>query len=327
MAIYSLSRYFSEDGETGYVNIFGGGLGQLTIKCYYNKQALESFTAPLTLVSGSLYSFPVLLETEEDDNRTTVESLINFEIYNNGVLEVSYVGDDTYSYPEYNHPPNQITIPRHEEENKVVENRIYRLWITYYPEAHFQRKISLGNTIPSGINAAFYTLTVPNDRLFQNAFYPTEIERSVINNMLSDPVALWEGESGDAFYVRDEDKIVIPLSDRSSTWTEEYDRASFLDIQLDWPTPSSNPPFFIPTVHDTLAEVGSTTRSVNGFTENKKYRESDISGGFLNEIRALEENYVYEDISIIIYGVGSGSGRPFQIESVGGVLYRTDNFD
>lgn len=311
MIIY-VARYVSPDNLKGYVELeFEGTYSDLYIKHYYlNDNELTDKKYKLNLISSGLYEYDVPKDIEFYDK---------FEIYNGDVLLGSYVTPEESAKDPFSSKQQQI--PKSDAENRVIKNDIIRLW-NHYTWTPFRRKISIANAVPSGLNATNFKLTVSNSNLFENAFNPTTTTRDAINNMLSNSQSLFEGENGQAFFIKEENKIVIPLSNYNTSWTEEFDANSFFTLTS---SRANNDNLFSPNLYPELTDVGTTSYSISSIRSS--YNSSEIPSGFSSDILSIENNYRIDSVDLSLMRLGDGSRQPFELEQLGGVLYGTDNFN
>ena len=311
MIVY-VARYVSPDNLKGYIELeFEGTYSDLFIKHYYlNDNELTDKKYKLNLITSGLYEYDIPKDVEFYDK---------FEIYNGNILIGSYITPEENAKDPFSNKQQQI--PKSDAENRVIRNDVIRLW-NHYTWTPFRRKISIANAIPSGLNATNFKLTVRNSNLFENAFNPTTTTRDAINDMLSNPQSLFEGENGQAFFIKEENKIVVPLSNYNTSWTEEFDANSFFTLNS---LRESNDNLFSPNLYAELTDVGVTKYLIDAVFSS--YNSSEIPSGFLNDILSIEDNYVISSIDLSLMRLGDGSNQPFELEQLGGVLYGEDNFN
>lgn len=218
MTVSSISRWVSTDGSTGYISLESGSAD--TIILYRNDGSQVS--CPLISADGSLsYKVPSGYLSE------------SFDLLSGGSVVLRYRVPAHKSAP-MSTVPQRGQVPSTPLESRVVENTVYRIWRHWY--AHTQatghsrpHKITVSNAIPWAASAYQATRKVADNHVFHSCFKPEPATRDDVNKALGDPVALYDGDRlGKCLYIKDEDKIVVLLSDRRAAWTLEMKRSEFI---------------------------------------------------------------------------------------------------
>lgn len=317
--VISMSRWVSPDERTGYVHIETvSPLVSPAIRHWYSSEGgYSSITRPLTPYGGpDTYSYDRWVPGFSDDQPGFED---RFQVLSGGVVVVDYVQPEGIKEVDVS-TKEPIQAPEGPYDTRQVENTVFRLW-SHYTWTPFQRKVSFINTEVAGINALFVTLVVPNDRLFENCFSMTDIAQEQLDTMLSDPMALFEGNSGRAFMLGD--SVVVPLSDGVRTWTEVYDQASFMTVTHS----RGNGDFYGTTKYDELTEIGQDSFSVTSNPSRRDYRVDEFpSTTWRNTARTIMSSQDGGPVMLPRLNFGEGDGRGLNVDGVGGAVYANDNF-
>lgn len=218
MTVSSISRWVSTDGSTGYISLESGSAD--TIILYRNDGSQVS--CPLSSTDGSLsYKVPSGYLSESFDLLSGGSVVVRYRVPAHKSAHMSTV-------------PQRGQVPSTPLESRVVENTVYRVWRHWY--AHTQatghavpHKVTVSNAIPWAASAYQSTRKVADNHVFHSCFKPEPATRDDVNKALSDPVALYDGDRlGKCLYIKDEDKVVVLLSDRRAAWTLEMSRSEFI---------------------------------------------------------------------------------------------------
>lgn len=218
MKVSSISRWVSTDGSTGYISLESGSAD--TIILYRNDGSQVS--CPLVSFDGSLsYKVPSGYLSE------------SFDLLSGGSVVVRYRVPAHKSAP-MSTVPQRGQVPSTPLESRVIENTVYRVWRHWRAHTNvtgqdFPHKVTVSNAIPWAASAYQSTRKVSDNHVFHSCFKPEPATRDDVNKALSDPVALYDGDRlGKCLYIKDEDKVVILLSDRRAAWTLEMSRSEFI---------------------------------------------------------------------------------------------------
>lgn len=322
--ITSASRWVTHDGSLGYIALT---FSEAPI-------SFDNFTISLKILSdgevvdrrvnlihsyANIFTFAIELAIEEDAEEPYETLLDGFSVwYSNDKIFEFASQEEVVEAPERQ---KQKKLPINSFESRPIQSRVLRLWnhITWTP---FARKVSLSNGIPEGLNATMYTRTVTNNMLFKNCFNPANTTRDAINDLLSDPESLFKGENGCAYILPEENKIVIPLSNHSSAWTEEYDYSTFMQIKG---LRAENSMYFQPVESYEL-----TTRRTE-FILNKSmqhttaYYTDDIPWAFSGDIRTYEDSFLKQN-EFLVRRLGAGRPSGLELNAGSGTIFGSDNF-
>ena len=218
MTVSSISRWVSTDGSTGYISLESGSAD--TIILYRNDGSQVS--CPLIPTDGSLsYKVPSGYLNE------------SFDLMSGGSVVLRY-RVPAYKSTPMSTVPQRGQVPSTPLESRVVENTVYRVWRHWRAHTNvtgqdFPHKVTVSNAIPWAASAYQSTRKVADNHVFHSCFKPEPATRDDVNKALSDPVALYDGDRlGKCLYIKDEDKIVVLLSDRRAAWTLEMSRSEFI---------------------------------------------------------------------------------------------------
>lgn len=296
--IISVSRWVS--GNKSFIKIDSDeSLGSLSVEHFVradNKR--KSVFFDLSYEGNSIWSYSF---ASEDDY------LSSFNIFENGVLKVSYdLGEDDFSQDFYISPKTE-QIPKDAIENRSINTYKYRLWLENPWVNANDQKINSTNGIPYGFNAGRFVFEIPNSRVFINAFNPEKVDRASINDKLSDAVALFEGDCGKSYLVEDDNKVVIPLSDRNRTWTEEYDYSSwYSSINVDYSSQDARSLEMQSVTYPELTLMGKMDQQLGSLVTYSGYREQDVPPIFSTELRDFErlEKYRVRTFEVPVFNFG-----------------------
>ena len=307
----SIARWVSSSGLKCYIDA-GITIVDGKIKHWTNDENGDKTSILINLTNVNEYVYTYNLPTD-------TEILDGFTIYSGNTVIGTIVSADSNA-PESLKPLPKINIPTHQVESEPIVNTIYRLW-EHYPSTPFQRKISLSSATTSANNALRYKVVVNDDKLFVNAFNPIKTTRDAFNDMIqSDPLDLFEGISGIAHLIEEENAVVIPLSDGVRIYVEEFSLESFMSLSVEG---LSTP--FRPTLYKELTEV--RTVSMNIPTRRPLYRNDDIPSTFLDKIQNnVEDNTWIRNVDVSILRIGDGEYQPLQMDSFSGAIYGSNNF-
>lgn len=218
MTVSSISRWVSTDGSTGYISLESGSAD--TIILYRNDGSQVS--RPLVSTGDSLsYKVPSGYLSESFDLLSGGSVVLRYRVPAHNSAPMSTV-------------PQRGQVPSTPLESRVVENTVYRVWSHWYAHTLVTgdtrpHKVTVSNSIPWAASAYQSTRKVADNHVFHSCFKPEPATRDDVNKALSDPVALYDGDRlGNCLYIKDEDKVVILLSDRRAAWTLEMKRSEFI---------------------------------------------------------------------------------------------------
>lgn len=296
--IISVSRWVS--GNKSFIKIDANeSLGSLRIEHFIReKNERKSVFFDLDYEGNSIWSYSFI---DEDDY------LSSFNVFEDGVLKVSYdLGEDDFSQ-DFHTSPKAEQIPKDAIENRSINNYYYRLWLENPWVNANDQKINSTNGIPYAFNSGIFTFDVPNDRLFINAFNPEKVDRAAINDKLTDAAALFEGDTGKAYLIQEENRVVVPLSDGVRTWTEEFDYSNwYSSISVDYSSQDESNSKLQPVIHPKLTLMGYMDQQLGTLIQYSRYRSSDVPSVFESEIRVFEqsEKYSVKTFEVPVFNFG-----------------------
>lgn len=254
-----------------------------------------------------------------------------FELFENGVKLFTF-GDVSNENPDFFIPGKFSEIPSGEAEHRVIEKKVVKFWSHYtFSPWSTLRTFEFANIVPSALNVDLLKTTVPDDRIFKNAFNPITTTRDAFNDLLEDAEALFMGDNGSVFIIEDEDKVVIPFSNFSETFYEEYDFDDFYNISMShrgtsWQSGGlfDDTRLFGITLYPDLTEVGKTDFS-KFEPINYPYDVDAIPDVFKEDILVLEKEFETTSVDFSLMRFGNGETFDFEVDSLGGVIYAPKN--
>lgn len=322
--ITSASRWVTPSGTQGYI----------ALSFSEAPSSFDNFTISLKILSdgevvdrrvnlihssANIFTFDIELAIEEDAEDPYETLLDGFSVWQGEDKVFEFASqEEVVEAPER---PKQKKLPTNSFESRPIQSKVLRLWnhITWTP---FARKLGLSNGIPEGLNATMYTKTVPNNMLFKNCFNPSFSNRDAINDLLADAESLFKGENGCAYILPEENKIVIPLSNHTSTWTEEYDFSSFMQIKA---LRAENSMYFQPVESYELTTRRTEVLSNVSMRHTTSYDTADIPAAFSSDISTYENSFLKQN-SFLVRRLGAGRPSGLELNAGSGTIYGSDNF-
>lgn len=322
--ITSASRWVTHDGSLGYIALtFSESPSSfdnfiISLKILSDGEVVDRKVA-LVYTSANIFTFAIELAIKEDAEEPYETLLDGFSVWQGKDKVFEFASEESdVEAPEM---PKKEELPKSSFESRPIQNKILRLWnhITWTP---FARKVSLSSGIPEGLNATMYTRTVTNNMLFKNCFNPANTTRDTINDLLLNPSQLYEGDNGNAFYIQEENKIVIPLSNNSSTWTEEYDYSTFMQIKG---LRAENSVYFQPVESYELTTRRTEVLSNISMRHTTAYYTADIPAAFSSDISTYENSFLKQN-SFLVRRLGAGRPSGLELNAGSGIIFGSDNF-
>lgn len=322
--ITSASRWVTTDGSLGYIALtFSESPSSfdnftISLKILSNGEVLDRKVA-LVYTSANIFTFAIELAIKEDAEEPYETLLDGFSVWQGEDKVFEFASEEeVVEAPER---PKQKKLPVNSFESRPIQSKVLRLWnhVTWTP---FARKLGLSNGIPEGLNVTLYTKTVPNNMLFKNCFNPAFSSRDAINDLLSDPESLFNGENGCAYILPEENKIVIPLSNHTSTWTEEYGFSSFMQIKA---LRAENSMYFQPVDSYELTTRRTEVLSSVSMRHTTAYYTADIPAAFSSDINTYENSFLKQN-SFLVRRLGAGRPSGLELNAGSGTIFGADNF-
>lgn len=215
-------------GENDFRISFTSGTATSVEHYYLVRDSRKSVTAALDYLGDGVYGYSVSPE---------LKLLDSFKVFDNGNLVLSFKGekfarDSLSGIVGYGGSRSLTSSPL---ENRVVEEVSYTIW-KHYPWStrdYYNRVQRADVSIQTGY--PFYDgdvveVSCLEGRAFQGVLSPLVTTREGVDSMLESAERLFDGDSGKVFVIEDENTVVIPFSDGSTTWKEEYSMEDFYGI-------------------------------------------------------------------------------------------------
>lgn len=305
--VKSFSRWFSPDTKKGYIklNTVENYLDLSLVLYYFDKSVLKDYQVDLLSEGGNVYSYT---------NNLDINFIDNFKISSGSIEVLHFKSDDSNPSQGISVKRQRVEIPKGLLESENLNNAVYRFW--------GEEKFSVINGSFSLNNVFKITKSVSSDRPFEHSFNPINASREEINSMLESPIELFEGKTGFAHYIQEENKIVIPLSNRVSTWTEEYNADTFSENSVVTFTDADTSPISpLRNVANSKIDVVSkkTFQFSNFGREYREYSDTNIPNVFNTDIRDIERILIGNVFELSVYGFFNPQFG-FTTEDTGGLI-------